>query len=84
MRYQDTTQLVCCHTASKWGSKDLKSRADLEPALYTEVGEHRSTGVSTQNTELILVLLFINYCVVTHANNGKPTLAHPCIYYLFI
>ena len=34
--------------------------------------------MSTQNTEFILVLLFINYCIIFHANNSKPTFSPPC------
>ena len=31
-----------------------------------------------QNTEFILVLLFINYCIIFHTNDCKPTCAPPC------
>ena len=31
------------------------------------------------DTEFILVLLFINYCIIFHMNNCKPTFAHPCV-----
>ena len=30
-------------------------------------------------TEFILVLLHINYCIIFHTNNCKPTFAPPCI-----
>lgn len=36
--------------------------------------------VRTQNTELILVLLF-SYCVIFHTNSCRATVAPPCIYY---
>ena len=44
--------------------------------------------VSTQDTEFILVLLLISYCIIFHANNCKPIFASPCtnipsIAYLF-
>ena len=32
---------------------------------------------SMQNTEFILVLFFINYCIIFHMNNCKSTFAHP-------
>ena len=32
-----------------------------------------------QNTEFILVLLFINYYIIFHTNTYKPTFATPCI-----
>ena len=36
----------------------------------------RLTVVSTQNTECILLLLFVNYCIIFHMNNCKSTFAH--------
>ena len=36
-------------------------------------------------TPFILVLLFINYCIIFHTNNCKPTFAPPYIWmYIFI
>ena len=35
--------------------------------------------MSMQSTEFILVLLFINYCIIFHMNNRKPTFANSCI-----
>ena len=46
--------------------------------IYTGQGKRRFTVVSTQNTECILILLFIN-CIIFHMKNSKPTLAPPCI-----
>ena len=37
-----------------------------------------------QNTEFILILLFIKYCIIFHMNNCKPTFAPPCIKVLYI
>ena len=47
--------------------------------IYTRCGKTRFTVVSEQNTEYILVLLFINYCVIFHVNNCKPISALPSI-----
>ena len=53
-----------------------------------ETGKSSHTGwcksrfilVSVQNTEFLLVLLlFINYCIIFHMNNYKPTFVPPCI-----
>lgn len=41
-------------------------------------GKSRFTVVSMQSTEFILDLKFINYCIMSHADNCKPTLAAPC------
>ena len=41
------------------------------------MGKSRFTVVSTWNTEFILVLLFINYCIIFHMNDCKPTFAPP-------
>ena len=46
--------------------------------IHTVWGKSRFTAVSTQNTELSLVLL-INYCIIFHTKNYKPTFAPPCI-----
>ena len=43
----------------------------------TEQGKSGFTAVSTRNTEFILVLLFINYCIIFHMNNRKSTYAPP-------
>ena len=32
------------------------------------------------NTDFILVLSFINYCILFHMNSCEPTFAHSCIY----
>ena len=48
--------------------------------IYTKCGKTRFTVVSEQNTEYILVLLFINYCVIFHISNCKPASAPPYIY----
>ena len=32
--------------------------------------------------QFVLVFLFVNYCITSHTNNYKPTLAPPCISYL--
>lgn len=37
--------------------------------------------VSTQNAEFILMLLFLDYCIILYRNDGKPTFASPCIYH---
>ena len=36
--------------------------------------------MSMQNTEFILVLLLMNYCIGFHMNNCKPTFASPCMF----
>ena len=36
--------------------------------------------MSTQNTEFILVLLFIYYCIIFHMNNCKSTFVSLCTY----
>ena len=30
-------------------------------------------------TQFILILLFINYCIIFHRNNCKPTFVPPCV-----
>ena len=47
-------------------------------SYYTTWGKSRFTVLSTQNTEFILVL-FINYRIIFHMNNCKPTFAPPCM-----
>ena len=42
-------------------------------------GKRRLTVVSTGNTELFLVLLFINFCIIFYMNNCTPTFAPPRI-----
>ena len=49
----------------------------------TEVSKSRFTVVSTQIKEFILVLLFINFCIL-HTNNCKPTFADPVLTYYMI
>ena len=44
---------------------------------HTGWGKSTFTIVSTWNTGFILVL-FINYCIIFHINNYKPTFAPPC------
>ena len=36
--------------------------------------------MSMHNTEFILVLLFITYCIISPTNNCKLTLAQPCMH----
>ena len=36
--------------------------------------------LSVCKTQLILVLLFINYYVISHMNNCKCTFVHPCMF----
>ena len=53
---------------------------------YIGWGKSRFIVVSTQNSEFILVL-FINYCVISHANSCEPTFANPVyilIYHTYI
>ena len=38
--------------------------------------------MNTQNTEFILVLLFINHCIAVHVNNCKPSVVSPYITYI--
>ena len=51
----------------------------MKEYLNTGWGKSRFTVVSTQNMQFILVLLFINYFIIFHTNNYKPTFASPCI-----
>ena len=39
----------------------------------------RFTVLSMQNTEFSLISLLINYCIIFHMNNCKPTFSHACI-----
>ena len=48
--------------------------------IYTRWGKRRFIVVSMQTTEFILVLLFINYCIIFHTKNCKPPLAPPCVW----
>ena len=45
--------------------------------IYAGWGKSRFIVVSMQNEEFVLLLLFINYCIIFHRNNCKPTFAHP-------
>ena len=42
-------------------------------------GQRMWAVVSMQNTELILVPLLINYCIIFHANSCKPAFDTPCM-----
>lgn len=45
--------------------------------IYTySVGKSRFSVVTTQNTELILISLFINHYIIFHTNKYKCTFAH--------
>lgn len=46
--------------------------------INTGLGKSRFTVVRRQNTEFVLILKFINYCIMFHADNCKPILAPPC------
>ena len=52
--------------------------------IYTGLGKYRFTVLSTQNTEFILVLLCINYCIIFRMNICKATFASPCMSYRLI
>ena len=58
-------------------SKNFKSQ-------YTGWGKSRFTIMRIQSTELFLVLLFINYCIILHTNNCKPILPTPVIWKITI
>ena len=51
---------------------------------YARLDKSKFTVVSMQNTELILVLLFNNYCIIFHTNNCKPTFAHPVYTHTYV
>ena len=44
--------------------------------INTGWGKSRFTDVSTGNTEFILVLSFMNYCILVHTNNVNLLLPH--------
>ena len=44
---------------------------------YTRWGKSRFIALRMQNTEFILVLLFISYFIIFHMYNCKPTFASP-------
>ena len=55
---------------------------NLLTAWYISIiqgGEKAGLHLQACETQFILVL-FINYCIIFHTNNCKPTLAPPCIY----
>ena len=51
---------------------------------YTGWGKSELTVVSMWNTGFILVLLFINYYIVFHTNNCKPSFVPPYIEYQLV
>ena len=59
---------------------------ETEPTCYTHTHTHtqgggkvgRLTGMSMQNAGFILVL-FVNYCIIFHANNSEPAFAQCCV-----
>ena len=61
-----------------------QEKTDLLPwSLGTNtyrMGQSRFTFVSMRNTEFILVLLFIHYCIASHTNNCNLLLSHPVQY----
>ena len=49
--------------------------------LYNaEWGKRRFIVVSAQNTEFILIFLFINCCIIFYTSNYKSAFALPCIF----
>ena len=46
---------------------------------FAEWGKSRFTFVITHMKQFIPVLLFINYCIIFHTNNCKPTCAPLCM-----
>ena len=46
-------------------------------AMFTGVGKSRLTVVTMGNTEFILILLVINYCITYLYSNCKSTLLTP-------
>ena len=53
----------------------------LLPTIKQNTGRSKSrfTVVTVQDAEFILLLLFINYCIIVYMNNCKPTFATYCI-----
>ena len=43
---------------------------------YIQDGAQVGLQLWVHETEFILVLLFINYCIIFHMNNYKPTFVH--------
>ena len=60
-------------------SLGFKHHPPVEKHWYTGWSKSRFTVVTTWNTEFILPLVFINYCLIFHANYCKPTFALPWI-----
>ena len=42
-------------------------------------GQSWFTVMSTRNTEFILTLVFINYCIIFHTNNCEAAFVPPCM-----
>ena len=54
---------------------------DFLPLFFTlkyKVGQSRFTIMSIWNTEFILALSFISYCIISQTNNCKPTFVPSC------
>ena len=51
----------------------------LSVTTFTGWGKNRYIVISMQNTWFSLKLLLINYCIIFHTNNYKPTFSPPCI-----
>ena len=52
--------------------------------IYTDWIKCRFTVRSTQDTELIFILLFSNYYFIFYKNNCKPTFVLPCIFKIMV
>ena len=55
----------------------IHTHTHTHTGIHTEWGKSRFTVLSTKNTEFIIVLLFINYCVIFHMNNCKLLWPNP-------
>ena len=78
-RSEDSPVILSVVVVQIFRERINKLKTSLKTQLHKGWCRSRFTVVSTWNTELILTLLFINYCTISHMNNCKPTFAPPCI-----
>ena len=51
-----------------------------EFTLYAGWGKSRLTVVSRKPEFILVRVLFVNYCIIFHVSNCKPTFAQTCIW----
>ena len=74
--------IICIYSKTDLEHKEENWALVEQSTWNTGWGKSRFIIVNMQNTELILLFVLNNYCVVFHMSNCKFTFAQPCIYLL--